>query len=76
MIDVLYGYVDHASVFQDRSGGLHDGDDYCACAYIGAVSRAARRSYSVVLEVPSVPLLILALLAFVAIFAPVLLTAS
>ena len=40
--------------------------------YIGAVSRAARRSYSVVLEVPSVPLLILALLAFVAIFAPVI----
>jgi hypothetical protein len=41
-------------------------------AYIGAVSRAARRSYSAVLEVPSVSLLILALLAFVAIFAPVI----
>src|SRR5215475_308641 len=39
---------------------------------IGAFSRAARRSYSVVLEVPAVPLLILAILAFVAIFAPVL----
>ena len=37
---------------------------------IGAVSRAARRSYSVVLEVPSIPLLILAILAFLAIFAP------
>ena len=39
---------------------------------IGAFSRAARRSYRVVLEVPSVPLFIIAVLASVAILAPVL----
>jgi peptide/nickel transport system permease protein len=39
---------------------------------IAGVTRAARRSYGVAREVPLVPLLILALLATVAIFAPVL----
>ena len=49
---------------------MHDGDDYCACALHRRSFEGAKRSYSVVLEVPSS--LILALLAFVAIFAPVL----
>jgi peptide/nickel transport system permease protein len=39
---------------------------------LAGVSRAARRSYRVVLDAPSIPFLILGLLAFVAVFAPVL----
>ena len=39
---------------------------------IGAVSRVARRSYRIVAEVPSIPLLMLAVLAFAAVFAPVI----
>ncbi len=39
---------------------------------MAGISRAARRTYRMVLDVPSVPLLILMLLAVVAIFAPVL----
>jgi len=39
---------------------------------VARISRAARRSYRLVLDIPSVPLLILTLLAVVAIFAPVL----
>jgi peptide/nickel transport system permease protein len=39
---------------------------------IGGVSQIARRSYRMVAEVPSVPLLLLSILAFVAVFAPVL----
>jgi peptide/nickel transport system permease protein len=39
---------------------------------IDAVSRAARRGYSLALEIPSVPLVMLAILALVAIFAPLL----
>ena len=38
----------------------------------GVLSRAARRSYQVVLEIPTIPLLILAVLVAVAILAPVL----
>lgn len=39
---------------------------------IAGISRAARRSYRMVLDIPAVPLLILTLLAVVAIFAPAL----
>jgi peptide/nickel transport system permease protein len=41
-------------------------------APMDGVARVARRSYSIVAELPSIPLLILGLLAFVAVFAPVL----
>jgi peptide/nickel transport system permease protein len=39
---------------------------------IGGVSRVARRGYRIVADVPSIPLSMLAILAFVAIFAPVI----
>jgi len=39
---------------------------------IGAFSRVARRSYRLVVEVPSIPLLVLGVLAFVAVLAPVI----
>ncbi len=39
---------------------------------MGGIARAARRSYRVVLDIPSIPLLILTLLVVVAVFAPVL----
>ena len=39
---------------------------------IARVSRIARRSYRIVAEVPSIPLLMLAVLVFVAVFAPVI----
>ena len=39
---------------------------------IGDLSRAARRSYRIVAEIPSLPLLMLSLLAFAAVFAPVI----
>lgn len=39
---------------------------------IGGFSRAARRGYRVVADVPSIPLLLLSILAFVAVFAPVI----
>ena len=39
---------------------------------IGNLSRVARRSYRIVAEIPSLPLLMLSILAFVAVFAPVI----
>ena len=39
---------------------------------IGGFSRVARRSYRLMADVPTIPLLILAVLAFLAVFAPVL----
>ena len=39
---------------------------------LGGLSRVARRSYRLVADVPTIPLLIVAVLAFVAIFAPLL----
>jgi len=39
---------------------------------IGGFSRVARRSYRIVADVPSIPLLMLSVLAFVAVFAPLI----
>ena len=39
---------------------------------LGGFSRIARRSYRVLADVPTIPLLILGLLAFLAVFAPLL----
>src|SRR5262245_49353828 len=39
---------------------------------VDGMSRVARRGYRIVADVPTIPLLILAILAFVAVFAPIL----
>src|SRR5262245_14511336 len=39
---------------------------------LGGLSRVARRSYRLMADVPTIPLLIVAVLAFVAVFAPLL----